>query len=134
MITMVVDPQATFNQLRNPLRGPQLRAVPLRHGPFGQEPYETRFLRRREPRGPARRGLGLQCLWPARLQRIAPPQDTASVAADPARDLMQGQLLLEEGNHSVPTRFQRFRRTLRSHGDTPFPDVSIVLHYLCGSQ
>jgi hypothetical protein len=26
------------------------------------------------------------------------------------------------------------RRTVRSHRDTPFQDVSIVLHYLCGSQ
>ena len=84
--------------------------------------------------GPAGCWLGLQRLLPAGLQGIAPPQHTAGVAADSPRDLMQGQLLLEERDHPAPTLFQRFRRSMRSHGDTSFQDVSIVLHYLCGSQ
>jgi hypothetical protein len=56
------------------------------------------------------------------------------VAPQAAGDLMKAQLLLEERDHSPPTLFQQFGRTARSYGDTPFQDVSILLHYLCGSQ
>ena len=134
MIAMVAHPQAAFDQLGNPLRGPQLRPVAVRQGPLGQEPNEARFLCRGQPGWPAGRWLGLQGLLPARVQRIAPPQHTAGVAADPPRDLMQGQLLREERDHPAPTLFQQFRRPLRSHGDTLLQESSIVLHYLCGSK
>jgi hypothetical protein len=54
------------------------------------------------------------------------------VTAEAPRDLVEGELLLQERDHTAPARFQGFGRPLRSHGDTPFQDVSIVLHYLCG--
>jgi hypothetical protein len=56
------------------------------------------------------------------------------VAAEAPANLMQGQRLLEERDHLVPTLFQGVGRSARSHGDTPFLEGSIVLHYLCGSQ
>ena len=134
MIAMVAHPQFMFDQVGNPLRGPQLRAVSLRDGSFGQKTNESFFLLRCQPWWPARRRLGLQCIPPTGLHRIAPAENTACVASHASGDLVKGELLLEEGNHPAPTFFQRLRRTVRSHRDTPFQDVSIVLHYLCGSQ
>jgi hypothetical protein len=131
---MVADAQVTVDHRGNPLRGPQLGPVAVRHGPFAQEPHEARFLLRREPGRAAGCRLRLQGRQPTRAQRVAPPQHTAGVAAHAPGDLMQGQLLLEQRDDPTPTLLQRLRRTLRSHGDTPFPDVSILLHYLCGSQ
>ena len=105
VVAMVAHPQAAFNQLGNPLRGPQLGQVAVRRGPFAQEPHEARFLLRREPGGPAGCRLGLQRRLAAGLQRIAPPENTAGVAPQAAGDLMKGQLLLEERDHSPPTLF-----------------------------
>ena len=39
---------------------------------------------------------------------------------------VKGQILFGERNHTAPLLFQSFRRTLRSHGDTPFQDASIL--------
>jgi hypothetical protein len=106
VIAMVSYPQAAFDQLGNPLGRPELRLVAMRHGPLGQEPHEPFFLSRGQPRWPTGRGLGLQRLGPACLQRITPPQDTAGVAADAPGNLVQRQPLLEEDDHSAPTRFE----------------------------
>jgi hypothetical protein len=56
------------------------------------------------------------------------------VAAQAAGNLMQGQLLFQQGRHPPSTFFQQFWRPVRSHRDTPFQDVSSILHYLCVSQ
>lgn len=134
MVAMVAHPQAAFDQLGDPLRGPQLGPVAVGRGPCAQEPHEARFLPRREPRRPAGCRLSLQRVRPASVPRIAPPQHAAGVAADSSSDLMQGQPLLEERDHAAPPCFQRFRRAVRAHGDTSLQEVSIVLHYLCGGQ
>jgi hypothetical protein len=134
VIAMVAHPQAACDQRGNPLRGPEFGPVPVRQGPLEQEAHEAHLLLRGEPGGPARRRLGLQGLWPPGLQGIAPPEHTAGVAAEASANLMQGQRLLEERDHLAPTLFQGVGRSARSHGDTPFPEGSIVLHYLCGSQ
>jgi len=103
VIAMVSHPQAAFDQLGNPLRGPQLRPVAVGHGPVGQQTNEPSFLLRCQPRGPTARGLGLQRRLPASSERIEPTQHTAGVAADSPSDLMQRQLLLEERDHTAPT-------------------------------
>lgn len=134
MIAMVAHPQLMLDQIGNPLRGPQLRPVPMCHGAPSQKTNESLFLLCRQPGWPARRRLGLQWILRAGLQCIAPAKNTARMAANAPGDLVQRELLLKERNHITPTLFQRFRRTVRSHRGTPFEDVSIVLHYLCGSQ
>ena len=134
MIAMILDPQAVFDQRGDPLRGPQLRSVALRHSPFGQQTNEAYFLLRCQPGWSARRRLSLERIRPTGSQRVSPPKHTAGVATNAAADLMQGQFLPEESNDLSTTIFQRSRRTTRSHGDTPFQDASSVLHYLCGCQ
>jgi hypothetical protein len=134
MIAMVFHPQSAFDQVGNPLRGPQLRPVSMCHGPFSQEMNESRFLFQCQSGWPACRRLGLQGIRPTGSQSIAPTENTTRVATHTSGDLMKGQFLFEERNHTTPTLFKRSRRTFRSHGDTPFQDVSIILYYLCGSQ
>jgi len=134
VIAMVSHSQSTFDQIGNSLRGPQLCPVSVGHGPPDQETNELFFLFRGQSGWPARCGLGFQCLLPTGLQGIAPTHNAARVASYASGNFMKGKLLLQERSHTPPTLFQQFRRPLRSHGDTPFRDVSIILHYLCGSQ
>jgi hypothetical protein len=134
VVAMVVDPQAAFDQRGNALGGPELRAVAVGQCPLGQQPHEARLLVRGEPGRPAGGRLGRQRRWPARVQRIAPPEHAARVAPEAAGDLMQGQLLFEERDHPLPPRLERLGRTARSHGDPSFPEGSMILHYLCGCQ
>lgn len=134
MIAMVAHPQVALDQRGNPLRGPQLGPVAVSHRPLAQELHEARFLFRREPGRPAGRRLGCQRRQTASLPRIAPPEHTARMAAQAAGNLMQGQLLVEERDHPLPPRLERFGRTARSHGDTSCEEGSMILHYLCGSQ
>jgi hypothetical protein len=134
VIMMVFHPKLAFDHIGDPLRCPQLRPVTVRHSPFGQEADESLFLLRCQSRRSARRRLGFQRVLPAVLERIAPSQDAARVTTHASCNLVKGQLLFEECYDTFPTLFQRCRRTVRSHGDTPFQEVSIMLHYLCGSQ
>jgi len=134
VIMMVFHPELAFNQIGDPLRCPQLRPVTVSYGPLGQEADESLFLLRCQSRRSARRRLGFQRVLPTVLERIAPSKNAARVTTHTPCDLVKGQLLFEECYDTLPTLFQRCRRTVRSHGDTPFQDVSIILHYLCGSQ
>jgi hypothetical protein len=134
MIMMVFHPEFAFNQIGDPLCCPQLRPVTVSHGPLGQEADESLFLLRCQSRWSARRRLGFQRVLPAVLERIAPSKDAARVTTHASCDLVKGHLLLEECYDTLPTLFQRYWRTVRSHGGTPFQDASIILHYLCGSQ
>jgi hypothetical protein len=134
VIMMVFHSHLTFDQIRDPLCRPQLRPVSMGHGPFGQEANEAFFLLRGQSRWSARSRFSPQRVFTALLERISPTKDAARVTTHSSGDLMKGQLLLEECNYTLPTIFQRFRRTVWSHGDTPFLDASIILHYLCGCQ
>ena len=134
MIAMVSHSQSTFDQISNSLGRPQFCPVSVCHGPLDQETNESFFLFRGQSGWPAWCWLGFQCILPAGLQGIAPTQNAARVAIYASGNLMKGKLLFQECNHTTPTLFQQFRRPLRSHADTPFQDVSIILHYLCGSQ
>jgi hypothetical protein len=134
VITMVSHSKMTFDHLDNSLCGPQLCPVSVRQGPFYQETNQLLFLLRGQPGWPTRHGLGLQGIPPAGSHRISPTKNTAGVATYASRDFMKGKFLFEEGNRTASAFFQGFGRTLRSHGDTPYQDISIVLHYLCGSQ
>jgi hypothetical protein len=134
VIMMVFHLQLAFDQIGDPLCCPQLCAVTMGHGPFGQEASEAFFLFRGQSRWSARSWLGSQRVFPTVLERIAPSKDAARVTTHATRNLMKRQLLFEECYDTLPTRFQRCWRTVRSHGDTPFQDASIILHYLCGSQ
>jgi len=134
VIAMVVHAQSPVDHLGNALGGPQGGPVAVGHGPLGQEPHETFFLFPGQAGGPARGRLGVQGRRPPGLQGIAPPQHAARMAPDASTNLMQGQLLFQQGRDTPSPFFQQFWRPVRSHGDTPFLDVSIILHYLCGSQ
>jgi hypothetical protein len=134
VIAMVSHSKMTFDYLDNSLGGPQLGPVSVRQGPFGQETNQLFFLFRGQPGWPTRRGLGLQGILSAGSHRISPTKNTAGVATDASGDFMKGELLFEEGNRTASTFFKGFWRTLRSHGDTPYQDISIILHYLCVSQ
>jgi len=134
VIAMVSYSQSTFNQIGNSLGGPQLCPVSVSHRPLDQETNEPFLLFRGQSGWPARCRLGLQCILSTGLQSIAPPEDATCVAPYASGNFMKGKLLLQERSYTTPTLFQQFRRPLRSHGDTPVQDVSIILHYLCGSQ
>ena len=134
VIMMVFHPELAFNQIGDPLRCPQLRPVTVSHGPLGQEADESLFLLRCQSRRSARRWFGGERGFAAVSERIAPSKDAARVTTHASCDLVKGQLLFEECYDTLPTLFQRCWRTVRSHGDTPFQDASIILHYLCGSQ
>jgi hypothetical protein len=134
MIAMVSHSQSTLDQIGNSLRGPQLGPVSVCHGPLGQETNESLFLLRGQSGRPAGCRLGFQCLLPTGLQGIAPTHNAARMATYTSGNLMQGEFLFQERNHTTSTLLQQFWRSLRSHGDTPFRDASIILHYLCGSK
>ena len=134
MIAMVSHTQSTFDQIGNSLGGPQLCPVSVGHGPLGQEPHELCLLFPGQAGGAARDRLGFQGLRPPGLQGIAPPEHAARMAPEASGNLMQGQLLFQQGRHTPSTFFQHLWRPVRSHGDTPLSDVSMILHYLCGSQ
>ena len=134
MIAMVSDSQSASDQIGNSLGGPQLGPVSVCHGPLGQETNESLFLFRGQSGWPAGCRLGFQCLLSTGLQGITPTHNAARMATYASGNFVKGKLLLQERSHTTSTFFQQFRRPLRSHGDTPVQDVSIVLHYLCGSQ
>jgi len=134
VIAMVSHSQSPFDQIGNALGGPQLCPVSVGHGPLDQETNKVFFLFRGQSGWPARCRLGFQCLLPTGLQGIAPTHNATCMATDASGNLMKGKLLLQERSHTTSPFFQQFRRPLRSHRDTPFQDVSIILHYLCGSQ
>jgi hypothetical protein len=134
VIAMVSDSQSAFDQIGNSLGGPQLCPISVGPGPLGQETNELLFLFQGQPRRSARCWLAFQRILPTGLEGIAPTHNTARVATYASGNLMEGELLLQERNHTMSTFFQQFRRPVRSHRDTPFEDISIILHYLCGSQ
>jgi hypothetical protein len=134
VIAMVSHAQLTFDQIGNALGGPQLCPVSVGHGPLGQETNELFFLFQGQSGWPARCRLGFQRILPTGVQGIAPTHNAARMATYASGNLMKGDLLLQKGNHTTSTFLQQFWRSLWSHGDTPFRDASIILHYLCGSQ
>jgi hypothetical protein len=134
VIAMVSHPQVAFDQIGNSLGGPQLCPVSVGYGSSDHETNKVLFLFRRQSRGPARCGLGFQCLLSTGLQGIAPTHNAARMAPYASGNLMKGKLLLQERSHATSTFLQQLWRPLRSHRDTPYQDVSIILHYLCGSQ
>jgi hypothetical protein len=134
VIAMVSNSQLAFDQIGYSLGGPQLCPVSLGHGPLGQETNESFLLFQGQPRRSTRCRFGLQGILPTGLQGIAPTHHTACMATDASGNLMEGELLLQEGSDTTSTFFQPFWRPVRSHRDTPFEDVSIILHYLCGCQ
>jgi hypothetical protein len=119
VIAMVSHSQSAFNQIGNSLGGPQLCPVSVGHGSLDQETNKLFLLFRGQSRGPTRCWLGFQCLWPTGLQGIAPTHNTTCMASHASGNLMEGKLLLQERSHTAPTLIQQFRRSFRSHGDTP---------------
>ena len=134
MIAMVSDSQLAFDEIGNALGGPQLCPISVGHGALGQETNESSLLFQGQPGRPSRCWLGLQRILPTGLQGIAPTHNTARMATYASGNLMEGEFLLQERSHATSTFLQEFRGPVRSHRDTPIEDVSIILHYLCGSQ
>ena len=134
MIAMIVDSQFFLDQVGDALGGPQLGAVAIRHRATSKKTHESGFLLPAQPVRSTGSRLGLQSIGSAGAQGITPTQNAAGVAADAAGNLMQRQTLLEKRDDFATTTFQCLRRPVWSHGDNSFPVVSILLHYLCGSQ
>ena len=106
MIAMIPHPQSVFDHRGNPLCGPQLRTVTVRHSPSAQEANKSLLLFGCQPGWSARRRLGLQPIRPAGSQRIPPPKDTAGVTTHSAGDLMKRQFLLKQNPNLSTTIFQ----------------------------
>lgn len=119
MIAMVPHAQAVLDQIRNPLRRPEVRPVSLSQRSLEEEAHQFLFLGRSQPGRPARRRFGLERFHSARLPRITPTKNTAGMASQATCNLMKRQVLFEEGDHLTTPRFQRFRQTVRSNGDSP---------------
>ena len=133
MIAMVFHSQPTFDKIGNSLGGPQLCSVSVGHGPLGQEANKLFLLFQGQTGWPPGGRLCFQRVLPTGAQSIAPTHNAAGMATDATGNFMEGEFLLQERSHTTPALFQQFRRSFGSHGDTPFEDVSIILHYLCGS-
>lgn len=134
MIAVVSHSQSTFDQIGNALSGPQLGSASMGHRPLGEETNKLLFLFQGQSGRPSGCRLGFQCLLPTGLQGIAPPHNATRVATYAPGNLMEGKLLLQEHNYTPSPIFQQFWRPFWSHRNTPLQDVSIILHYLCGSQ
>lgn len=134
VVAMILDAELSFDQHGNSLSGPQFGPIAMRHGPLCEEDHQFCLLLQRQTWWSARGGLGLQCSAATAAPRIAPSEYTAGVASDAACNLMQREVLSQEGDHAAASILQIFRRTVRSHGGAPFWDGSIILHYLCGGQ
>jgi hypothetical protein len=118
VITMVFDSQLPFDQIGNTLGSPQLGSVAVCHGPLSQEANKAFFLFRCQLWWSTGHRLGLQRFFPAVLECITPPKDTAGVTTHTPGDLVQGQILFKKGDYTFPTFFQRLLRTMRSHRNT----------------
>jgi len=134
MVAMILNAELSFDQHGNSLSGPQFSTIAMRHGPLCKEPHQLSLLLQRQTWWSARCGLGLQPNATAAAPRIAPPEHTAGVASDPPCNLMQREVLSQQGDHTAASILEILRRTVRSHGRAPFRDGSSILHYLCGGQ
>lgn len=134
MIPMVIDSVMTMDQFGNSQSGPQFCAVTMRHGSFQKQFHESSLLRDSQAGRSAWSRLGLKCVRPSQFCRPPPPQDATRMTPYPTGNLVQRELRLEQRCRPATAFFQNFRRTVWSHRDTPFQDVSTILHYLCGSQ
>jgi len=134
VIAMVFHSQSTFDKIGNSLGGPQLCSVSVGHGPLGQEANKLFLLFQGQMGWPPGGRLRFQRVLPTGAQSIAPAHNAACMAPDSPSYLMKRELLLQECSNTASTFFQQFRRSMRTHRDTPYQDVSIILHYLCGSQ
>lgn len=134
MIAVVFHSQSMFDKVGNSLGGPQFCPVSVGHGPLGQEPNELFLLFQGQSRWPPGRRLCFQRVLPTGAQSIAPTHNAARMATQAPSYLMKRELLLQERSDAASTFFQQFRSSMRTHRDTPYQDVSIILHYLCGSQ
>jgi hypothetical protein len=134
VIAMVFHSQSTFDKIGNSLGGPQLCPASVSHGPLGQKANESFLLFQGQSRWPPWRRLCFQRVLPPGAQGIAPTHDAARMATQAPSNLMKREFLLQKRNHTASTFFQQFRRSVRTHRDTPVQNVSIILHYLCVSQ
>ena len=134
MVAMIPDAELSFDQNGNSLSSPQFGPIAVYHGPLGKQHDQLCFLLQSQTWGSAGSGLGFQCNAAAADPCITPSEYTAGVASNSACNLMQGEVLSQQGDHAATAILQVFRRTVRSHGGAPFRDGSIILHYLCGGQ
>lgn len=114
MIAMIPNAQPLLDQIRDPLRGPQLGATAVRHRPLRQQTNQPLFLRGTELGRAARSGLGFQPLGPFGPKRIAPTHHTAGVATEATGDLMQRKIPLQESDDRATTLLQHSRRAVWS--------------------
>ena len=134
MVAMIFDAELSFDQHGHSLSGPQFGPITMGHGPLCKKDHQFCLLLESKPWWSARGGLGLQCRAAADAQSIAPSEYAAGMAADPACNLMQREVLSQQRDHAAASIFQILRRAVRSHGGAPFRDGSIILHYLCVGQ
>jgi hypothetical protein len=130
MIPVVPHSKSPFDQRGDALRGPQLCAVPMRHGSPRQPTNQASPLCRRQPTGSPRRRLGLQRRRTAAAPRITPTQNATGVTPKAPADLVQRKLLPEQRYHTATSLLQRRWRTTRSHGGTSFQDTLHVIALL----
>jgi hypothetical protein len=134
VITMIPYAEPLLDQRRNALSSPQLCAIPMRHSALRKKHYQLCLLLQRKTWWSARGGLGLQCSATAAAPCITPSKYTAGMASDAACNIMQREVLSQQGYHTAPSILQVLGRTVWPHGGAPFRNGSIILHYLCGGQ
>jgi hypothetical protein len=121
VICMVLDAEVPRDDLGDPGRGPEVRAVPVGEGPLEQEPDEPPSLARGQLRRPPRGDPHLEPARPAAAHRIAPAHHGTRRAAQPARDGIQREPLVEERHRLAAPVFQHGSGAFGSHGGCP-PD------------
>lgn len=119
MVGVVPNPEVPLDDLGDPGRGPEVRAVPVGEGSLEQEPGEPPPLAGGQLRRPARRGAHLEPARPAAAHRIAPAHHRTRRTAQPARDGIQREPLVEERHRLAAPVFEYRRGAFGSHGGCP---------------
>jgi hypothetical protein len=119
VVGVVPNPEVPLEDLGDPGRGPEVRAVPVGEGSLAEESEEPPPLARGQLRRPARGGPHLEPARPAAAHRIAPAHHGTRRTAQPARDGIQREPLAEECHRLAAPVFQHGRGAFGSHGGCP---------------
>jgi len=119
MVAVVAHAVTPRDELGDPLRGPEIGGITMRHG-AAQELLEQQLaLPSRESRRSSRRPSDLETLSSTTLKRSPPPHHRARRTADSPCGRVQRQALQDQRQGSSPPCFQNLGRSRHTHGHLP---------------
>jgi len=119
MVAVVAHAVTPLDELGDPLRGPEIGGITMRHG-TAQELLEQQLaVPSRESRRSSRRASDLETLSSTTLKRSPPPHHRARRTADSPCGRVQRQALQDQRQRSSPPCFQNLGRSRHTHGHLP---------------